>query len=442
MKKVLSIAVVFVMMVLLNTVVFADMGAPMIKGYTAVVDVVEGATLYKYKYDDNTGGKLYPAGKVDYNTEVEVQYEMNYEEGTFVSYYEDGDNTNYENEKLINVKDLKVISSKEKAEYDKESKKTGVVLAEEGIVMKSGPAEAYDDLGVIIPKGTKLTVYSEKEGYDSPWYYTEYNGNGGWICELDGVIGYAADGSFKAYMDMEITDNKGKVLGILPANTEIHDYYFLDMWSQGYYFTYNGITGSVYNREVAFEASYVTKVEVIKPGVKIYTNYYEEETENEILRKLKDVVYEEIPVGTTLEIIYDTDYAGILFIEYDGVKGWIYNDEKLESIFPGEDSVGKEAATEETEIVESEEKEEIVEVENKIEEEEKVANVIVNAETGEETTSNSGINLSTEEFILFAVCVAVAIAFTSIVTIILINRGSKKSKKEDTSKTEEIKKEE
>lgn len=418
MKKVLILAIVFVIVIIFNTIVFADMGAPMIKGYTAVVDKVEGATLYNYDTENNDS-TLSPIGKIEYNTEIKVQYEIDYKEGTFVNYSIDDTYGG-----LINIEDLKVIDKTEPSVYDKDSKKEAIILAEDGVEIRKGPAAIYDKTGIIIPKGTKINLYTEKGVFESPWYYTEYNGESGWVSELNGVIGYEGEGSFMTYMDMDITTNSGEVLGTLPANTEIHEYYNLDPWSQAYYFTYNGITGEIYNREVAFKPYYRHEVKIIKPGVKIYKNYYEEDVNNEFQRKLKDVVYEEIPVGTVLNIIYDVEYAEIYYIEYDGVKGWIYNNELLEHIFPEENiQIEDDVVFEDTEIVIDNESKEIG-TKNEIEEETDIAKVIL-------STENLGLHLSVEELVLFAVFVAVVIACTSITTIILINKHSKKNKKED-----------
>ena len=432
MKKVINVMIVFVLLILVQNVAFADMGIPGIKGYTAEVIKLEGANWYSFDYTDD-GVKEKVNGTIAYGTKIEVQYETE-ENGKTYILYED-ENTNKMGYILID--DIKIISDNGAFQFDKENKKDAKVLSKDEIVLRKGAAYAYPETGVVIPEGTELVVYPEKGNYDSPWYYTEYNGTVGWICELGGVIGYKEDGSFRTYEDTNITDNKGNILGVLPANTEINDYYELDPWSQAYYITYDGITGEVYNRTVAYKPYSKSQIEVVKPGVKLYASYDESansEYSEEDIGGLVNPLTDEIPVGTKLDVIYDTDYIEIKFVEYNGVKGWIEGCDAIEYIFP------EEVTTENTEDITTEE------VVNEVEEEEvvenKIENVVVATINTDEIKAQTGINLSPEEFVLFGVCVAVAIAFTSITTIILINKGSKKSKKEESPKAEETKKEE
>jgi len=203
-----------------------------------------------------------------------------------------------------------------------------------------------------IPYGTKIEVKSYRynnpdnnnnEGYHEEqlyldWTYVTYDGVSGWVPSND--IGYknlndnysliSTYRGAKIYETSEdawmassniTTNNKPKEIGIIPANTVIENYYII---KSSYKFSnihlkYNGQWGW------------------IAPA---YAPEYNEETvifvyENDLHRIVLDVDYIFVGLNNKLSIIpkgteiyedycneYDNDVANLLFVNYNGDKGW------------------------------------------------------------------------------------------------------------------------
>ena len=80
MKKLIFTSLFIIAIVILSTQVFADMGAPEIKPYTASVNKIDGATFYKFNYDSTLEKSIaIESGTLDYGTEFTISYEEIFE---------------------------------------------------------------------------------------------------------------------------------------------------------------------------------------------------------------------------------------------------------------------------------------------------------------------------------------------------------------------------
>lgn len=416
MKKTLLIIVVCILAIMsLQLIVFADMGAPEIEPYKASISNVNGAKYYNHEGNE--------AGKLDYGTTITISYEMeNWEtkERTATFSLSEEQYEFY----TISINDITPLEDEaEKVKYSKEDKEELIVLTEEGVEISEGPAYAYEKTGVVIPKGEKLTGYrTEKMGSAVPWFYVTYEGTSGWVCELNGVIGYEKD-----YEDQKLLTPRAtkiykeadyrKTVAVIPANTILTDFLEIDDWSQGYYVTYEGVSGYLSNGYCAVNFPWLEtekksfEYEVNYPEVKLYK---EANTNSEALS-------ENIPEGTKLEYFYGEDirFTGWIYTSYNNINGWVYYMEDgtdYKSYLQDANSLAI-AQELEDEVVE-----ELPEnTTNYIDEE-----ITPTNETVTEVSKEDGSTIvSANQIVILCAMFGVTIAVTSFVTIALVNRKKK-----------------
>lgn len=422
MKKILLITVVCILAIMsLQLIAFADMGAPEIEPYKASVSNVNGAKYYNHEGNE--------AGKLDYGTVITISYEIeNWEtkERTATFSLSEEQYEFY----TISINDITPLEDEaEKVKYSKEDKEELIVLTEDGVEISEGPAYAYKKTGVVIPKGEKLTGYrTEKMGSAVPWFYVTYEGTSGWVCELNGVIGYEKD-----YEDQKLLTPRAtkiyknadyrKAVGVIPANTILTDFLEIDDWSQGYYVTYEGVSGYLSNGYCAVNFPWLEtekksfEYEVNYPEVKLYK---EANTNSEALS-------ENIPEGTKLEYFYGEDlrFTGWIYTSYNNVNGWVYYMEDgtdYKSYLQDANSLAIAQELEENEILEEEIIGETSEnTTNYIDEETTPTN-----ENVTEVFKESGSTIvSANQIVILCAMFGVTIAVTSLVTIALVNRKKK-----------------
>lgn len=417
MKKTLLIIVVCILAIMsLQLIVFADMGAPEIEPYKASISNVNGAKYYNHEGNE--------AGKLDYGTTITISYEMeNWEtkERTATFSLSEEQYEFY----TISINDITPLEDEaEKVKYSKEDKEELIVLTEKGVEISEGPAYAYEKTGVVIPKGEKLAGYrTEKMGSAVPWFYVTYEGTSGWVCELNGVIGYEKD-----YEDQKLLTPRAtkiykeadyrKTVAVIPANTILTDFLEIDDWSQGYYVTYEGVSGYLSNGYCAVNFPWLEtekksfEYEVNYPEVKLYK---EANTNSEALS-------ENIPEGTKLEYFYGEDirFTGWIYTSYNNINGWVYYMEDgtdYKSYLQDANSLAI-AQELEDEVVE-----ELPEnTTNYIDEEE----ITPTNETVTEVSKEDGSTIvSANQIVILCAMFGVTIAVTSFVTIALVNRKKK-----------------
>lgn len=419
MKKVLLITVVCLLAIIsLQLTVLADMGAPEIEPYKASVSNVNGANYYN-------GEEV--VGKLEYGTVIDVAYEyMEGEENELKASF-----ASVENEfqyYTINVSDIIVLEETGKIEYDKESKISMIIIAEDGVEISKGPAYAYEKTGVTIPKGTEITGYrTTNMGGASPWLYVTYEGTSGWVCELNGAIGYKTSEyeTVKLLTPRKTSIYKDTsyktVVEVIPANTILTDFLYLDDWSQAFYVTYEGVSGYLSNGNCAVNYPW------LENDSKTFT--YELNYPAKLYKEgnaASEVLIENIPEGTELEYAFGEDirFAGWIYTTYNNISGWVYY---LEDGTDYENYLQDAVYPENTDVpVVDNEKETSKDTNDEnVTENEVVENGnIVKNEAVEEneppTTSFSGTQI-----VILCIMFAIIIAVTSFVTIALVNRKKK-----------------
>ena len=317
MKRVFIVAV-FLVCLCVPLFVKADMDAPSVKEYTASVSNPEGAITYSY--EENGVAKK---GVLAFGTTITVQYEEEVSDELYanVHTYEGGNYNNY----LVKIEDITIIKDGEiKVDYD--LKKDGIVLANEGVDVYTGPAYAYEKTGTILPKNAEVVLYGIKDASDA-WMYVEYNGSKGFVCVLDGVIGLEKlERGVMTYDITRVYDKMSDVREdaykeIIPRNVRIEDVWRVDPWSQSYYIEYNGIKGYVGSYDVAYDVfgscrynlntiSIYENVSLM--GEPLYTGNVEED----------DILF--------VEYAIDRREPECGYLTYKGVSGWVKLSEEVQ----------------------------------------------------------------------------------------------------------------
>lgn len=402
MKKILSIAILFVLIVMaLQISTFADMGAPEIEPYKATITNVEGAKYWVDEVDAEVAGTL------EYGTTIDVLYEIEYWKiNKQYAYFQLDDSSNMTYR--VELKDITAIKNEKDIKIDHTKSFDIVVLAENGVEMYTGPSYAYSKVGVTIPKKTEIKeCYYVHSG--NPWRYVTYNGTSGWICELNGSIGYKEEISYKVLAPRTVSVYKNvnfdTVVQKIPANTLVTDTLIIDDWSQAIYVTYDGVSGYVRKSECATNNIWAEELgtqsstyEVNYPA-KMYKegNAYSE------------VLIENIPEGTTLEYTMAEDIRayGWIYTTYNGTKGWVYYMEFADNY---EEAIEGAKYPENTDVI---------------------------GAVKEDLQNNSEANLETEKIeeptatvsgkqtVVLCIAGAVIIALTAFVTITLVNKKKK-----------------
>lgn len=424
MKKVLTMVSIIVALLSIQLYVNADMGIPAIKPYEAVVTNVDGAECY-IGYGSDARREILP-----YGTKIIVEYEIRNEDGFGASIRTED---NYING-TIDISDIKPVNDIYVSnDLNKDEPNNFVVLAKYGVEIYNGPADAYSKTGVVIPVGTEIVGYSENGAFDSPWYYVTYNGQSGWICELDAVLAKRVeeDTVFLTISETElmeygvIGDEIPKELAKVPANTFFDNVYVTDPWSQSYLVIYDGMLGEIYNRAFAWDHEPMSGKITGNP-VKMYKECDES----------SEVLIEEIPVGTIITFELENEYSGMVYAKYNGQTGWINldYDERLEN-------ADKSAELPEVVRVNFDNDKILSMIKGTgnsnevINEDSIIGNTLENKtdSNGNENDSNvnTTISLTGVQFVGLIIAIAIVVCLTCVVTIVLVNKKSKMKKDAD-----------
>lgn len=450
MKKVLKVMVLLVILLFgLQLCVQADMGAPMIRPYKAKVINPDGV-----RCRDHQGNVV---AELKYGDEIEINYEATWEEEPYASF--ELDTETYASAHI----DLKDIAPVEEMYVSKELKVDNpmdrVVVAEEGVELYKGPGFGYEQMGINIPRGTEIVTYAEGDFGDNPWFYTTYEGTSGWVCELDALGTYISEPqvfvSEITFMEFVTGNDIPKELAKIPANTLIKNVIQLDPWRQAFYFNYNGQWGIIGDREGLYKS---TEIEIYKTQSEIkifeeYVNTFILENPSEYgLDKLPEVI-ETIPANTEIAIQYG-DYLGeASYVSYKGAQGWAVipyiegskyvetTDLELPSLEDFTVIESPKIPVGEVKENKDDKKEEVDDSEKIIESETSVIGDVVTPNgvvPGEKDNREDVITIEVtpEQIVAFGVVGAIVIALTCIVTIVLINKTSKKNNKKEEVKVE------
>lgn len=410
--KFFCIFVLSLLIISLQIVVFADMDAPHINSYQAIISNIDGATYYSYDWATR---KFSEVGTLNYGDKIEISYEEYINNETYGGFYKNQEQ--YGEMYMVKTSNFDVFDESIviPENFNKNNEKKAIVLKEDGISIYDGPAYGYEKLNAVIPKGEQITLYDDKN-VGSPWYYTEYKDTSGWVCILEGSIGFDAwyeNYEIMTYKDLKVYDDTTytKVVGIIPANTKIKDFLEIDDWSMGKFVIYNNISGYVSNEEIATNSPWTEEIStyVVPYPSKLYEK-----------GDLRSKVLEEIPEGTKLSFTISSNARYLeqfIYVTYNGKTGWVYNFDEayFDENESYEEHLNKLLESYEEELVENED------IELDTSEESKENSI---AELTEDITTQK--NITGMQILMICIGLAIVISLTSFVTIVLVNKKNKK----------------
>ena len=188
MKKLLSILLAAILCFGLAAPAFADAGGPGIRSVECTVTNPNGAKFYYYDSDGDES--VLKSSTIPYGAVLMVTAEYDspwlFRDEPVLKGKKVG-SVNYQEEfGYVLLSDITVAD----ASFSPDSTRkiahphTYTVTTEKGMKMYAGPSQVFEEKGVI-PKGAEITLtyqdVGDEENYADSFYYTEYNGTGGWI---------------------------------------------------------------------------------------------------------------------------------------------------------------------------------------------------------------------------------------------------------------------
>ncbi len=263
----------------------------------------------------------------------------------------------------INIDDVTIINdsfSLNNAEKI-ENPNTYIVTNEHGIPMFAGPSPLYDEIGTI-PDSAEITLtykdVGDEENRADTFYYTEYNGQGGWIFKNPG-------GSLQSFDLLRKLNGNSQYTGKLKVtgnNLRLFDVHSPEKDEKGSFSGYKKVSDAIpVGTELTFDSYYeydnwaVVEYNGVKGCVALYT-YPGQEDEIGIIRYINDDIMtktdctvfsdlnnfesetgEKVPPYSLLSAkavttYYDEEFSDWFLIEYNGKEVWIcdrYNNEKV-----------------------------------------------------------------------------------------------------------------
>ena len=232
MKKIILI---ILLVMLAPMIVLADAAGPKGLGYDAVVINKNGAKYVEYTDYGEEKEHIIP-----YNTKIRIIEEDEYGGETVNACNYSDINNCYEKQVRILKKDIaplkdevipndmsnNLASRSSLIKYDSKL----IILKDGGVKLKKGPADAFKDYNIVIPKNTTVnTTHCVDRGKDSIGYcYVDSNDYKGWIdASYDsGVyIKKLSKAMFFADTDFYSDENLTKKIFTIPAFTVIDDVY-------------------------------------------------------------------------------------------------------------------------------------------------------------------------------------------------------------------------
>lgn len=319
MKKVLKSLVLLVVALLLmtQTSVHADMGAPTFISYQ--MQVINPNGVPYYNYDDSL------KGTVPKDTIVTIDYESYKGESKFYSIkFKDATNKE-QNGRLKNLNglvmakdELTIEDAKNDSYFHKyDTKKKALVYKDGGVAIRKGPSSAYAEVGRL-EEGTIVEYeYSiGSDGDDSTYIYIETNNVKGWIIALEKEVLVQNDAMYIFRVD-KVTPK-----GTIPANTIIKPEYRSDPWTGEALFKYNGI-------ETMIKTRWDDKGTVVYiNGDKASQYSAKEKIDIHKTADQKSEVVGSIPVSEKFNVLgsyYEDEHSSKEtddYIDYNGIKGW------------------------------------------------------------------------------------------------------------------------
>ena len=409
MKKILKLLLAIIMFV--PFIAKADMGAPTVRSYKAVVIKAEGIT----KYDDD----LSKDGTLAKDSVVEVEYEIKEKGVVYLSVtMEDDEDYNYFFVKAEDVVPLEKEVDPGDKMVDKLEKSTEFkVFAKDGVDVRKGPSASYEKVGHLDQGTTGKYRYFIDE---SSYIYVDVAGVTGWVDQIDAAV--LTKGGPVILAEIQ---NGGDACGNIPANTTFDEIWYSIAWDGVAIADYNGCQAELswFKNEDMVTLLSEPDVEKTLKEVKLYQT----PTSKKVLGS--------IPKGEKATFISDIHYEfdmgpGDMYIyaEYKGVKGWApYKSEYFKSAEEYEEDWDDDEDEEEPEIEDEdpvmpyEEPEEEEELEE--EEEEVTEKKHRREEEDEDDEEDSG--LDSRDIVIMCCIGAGTFLIGGAITIIFVNRKKK-----------------
>ena len=380
MKKILKLLLAIIMFV--PFIAKADMGAPTVRSYKAVVIKAEGIT----KYDDDWSKD----GTLAKDSVVEVEYEIK--------------------EKGVVYLSVKMVDKLEKSTEFK-------VFAKDGVDVRKGPSASYEKVGHLDQGTTGKYRYFIDE---SSYIYVDVAGVTGWVDQIDAAV--LTKGGPVILAEIQ---NGGDACGNIPANTTFDEIWYSIAWDGVSIADYNGCQAELswFKNEDMVTLLSEPDVEKTLKEVKLYQT----PTSKKVLGS--------IPKGEKATFISDIHYEfdfgpGDMYIyaEYKGVKGWApYKSEYFKSAEEYEEDWDDDEDEEEPEIEDEdpvmpyEEPEE----EEELEEEEEEVTEKKHRREEEDEDDEEDNELASRDIVIMCCIGAGTFLIGGAITIIFVNRKKK-----------------
>ena len=264
-KKILSIAFALAICLVCTAPAFADSGG-YFTPFTATVDTQTGTVLYDQVWNsDMTRSIMRPMSVfVPNGTNLLVTGEREFEGEIYLAVEYNDFEAYVQRSKVTIMRD----SVGDDLAFPTTSERSVAVINKEGIVLRKGPSLAYGKaLEKNIPYGTELSYTQTNSQAEAlaQWAYTEYKGTKGWVYIFQSGIEDIYDCAF-------VLDDED----IYTGSVEI-------------------LTDGAFLTQTAYQAS--------------------------------EKVVTDIPAGTVMSFRYfyeNLDYSVSVFVEYNGIKGWLH----------------------------------------------------------------------------------------------------------------------
>lgn len=196
------------------------------------------------------------------------------------------------------------------------------ILNESGLKLKVGPASNFNDIDVIVPYNAdlKINYYLGLGGLDDIdyWANVDYNGINGFVNLINNKSAYYSTDDIYMTIDNTSIILDNKVVGTIPANTEISPNYVNYDYSN-YYINYEGVSGFIDGKSLAYGMDFYNEI-IIKYDHKLLSKP----------NKNANVITN-IPEGSQINYRFryfnesdnPSKYLDCVYAKYNKTNGWV-----------------------------------------------------------------------------------------------------------------------
>lgn len=322
------------LLVILSLIIFtplhvkADIGAPQLQSYEAIVVKEEGSIFYTYDYDHTNDEEAFiEVGVLPKGSTITIVNEE-YRDNTWWGY---GWVDDYDDYCYIKLNELMLANATfdlNKATHLDE--KYELIVINEGVKLYNGPSKMYKEVSGEIPIGTILTYeYTDGSGFESLsdlWVYTNYNGQQGWVyiypydhygeasgvARVDNTTIYTLDNISILY---DYPNENAKTINVnIPKNEELNVSYRYGTTNRNYsswvYINTSDIQGWI-NLEDGSATDQIKEQYITTQEIMLYTEFNNEASQADI----------PLPANTEITFKYERDNWAL--INYNNVNYWL-----------------------------------------------------------------------------------------------------------------------